>query len=534
MLFYTAASKALGLDGTGLVPRGAVVSFKRGKLILTDLISSDVKLLDIGYKNFDYPHAALITSLATSQLLIKEVEIPIAKGKKIEALLKFQAEPLLPYPIDQALLAFSFNQRIEDKLLFTLFATRHDFVRKHLDQFEADGIEPQVVSCIPAALAAFNQILEAPPGAKWIGHFAQEGTTLLLLINGKIAGCHFTSKGQKECLEGLAKDLSYSSEEAYRFFLAEANFSSFRKEKYPCLMKFIQEWQSEVAKILLAFHLEHSESPQDLILCGEIASLPHFEQLLDLEYLPQIHKPHSPIFSQLDSRKLQQFAVAIGLALQALPSSEEQVNFLQGELSPCQPFAFLKKNFVIYYALCFLLTLLLFFAGQQFLNQKELELENKARVILSIYHFQDEDIDTDGLTTKEKAEEILAHSLKSPVFLYPLFPQIPRIQDFLGWFESHAALSNLFKEGIEEQQPAVIERLSYQLVKKPSKKKPKEPYRAKVEVEFKAGSSSLGREVHEILLKAPEMIDLKEGVQWSCHATLYRTSFFLKDKTSYY
>ena len=70
-------------------------------------------------------------------------------------------------------------------------------------------------------------------------------------------------------------------------------------------------------------------------------------------------------------------------------------------------------------------------------------------------------------------------------------------------------------------------------MKRPEKKKMREPYQVKVELELTAATPRYAREFYDSLITPNAIIDPKHEIKWSASREKFRTTFFLKDRTIY-
>jgi hypothetical protein len=112
---------------------------------------------------------------------------------------------------------------------------------------------------------------------------------------------------------------------------------------------------------------------------------------------------------------------------------------------------------------------------------------------------------------------------------YPYILKAPKIAEVLSWLSTHPLLDQLKKE----EDPIHIQELHYQLLKFPKIGSTKEPYQAKVEIEFRFNSAINARKFHEALLKGDTVVDPALEVTWETLHDGYRTSFFLKNRSAH-
>ncbi|MGZ3633081.1 MAG: hypothetical protein ACXWM7_01970, partial [Parachlamydiaceae bacterium] len=166
MIEKSNATKTLGLELTSTGLKAASLSFKQGKSHIDQLHhfyfdfsknqmeapvlkGTEKEALDLSGKSL------VVTSIEGSETLVRPLEVKLKKDKDIEAVLMFQAEPLLPYSTENALLDKITLSREADGTWLTLLAVKKEHVQKHLSRWKEMDVEPEVVTATPLALAAF-------------------------------------------------------------------------------------------------------------------------------------------------------------------------------------------------------------------------------------------------------------------------------------------------------------------------------------------------------------------------------------------
>ena len=98
----------------------------------------------------------------------------------------------------------------------------------------------------------------------------------------------------------------------------------------------------------------------------------------------------------------------------------------------------------------------------------------------------------------------------------------------LAWLSTHPVLTKK-----EKNEKFSLENFNYTLVKRPEINKKKEKYQVKIELEFVTFVPKLARQFHDALITPNDFVDAKAEIKWNANHNHYKTSFYLKDKTSY-
>ena len=358
MLEKSTANQTLGLSLCGNLLKGALLAQHKGEIALEHLFEinddftppqeENVKPLYIGevQQLLEGGNSPLIvTGMATHQLLIRPLEIKLVKDKDIEAVFPFQSEAILPYPLDNAVLDRMQLSKEDQSTQLTVLAVRKDHLQAHLKEWEYLSIIPEIVSAIPAALAAFSHLCdprEADDSPLFVLHIGTATLTCVLAAGEKVLAAHSSPTGMQSLVEAAAKDWNISLEEA-GLQLKEYDFSRLAKETMPLLHEAVHSLTQNVLMNGYAIYkYAKGQRIDQVMLCGEGATLKNLAPLICGGLNKTLIAPENPSW-QVSVVELQRYAVAIGLALTALPSAAEQVNFRQQEFAYPHPWKRFKK-----------------------------------------------------------------------------------------------------------------------------------------------------------------------------------------------
>lgn len=464
----------------------------------------------------------LVTVLGSQEVLVRPLEVKLKKESDINSVLAFQAEPLLPYPVENAILDRITLSTTSDSTLLNIFAARKDHIQAHLALWNDRKIDPEVISCAPFALAQFSKLFCSTVEPHFLVHIGQTQTTCILVKQGKL----------------LAAQVSYTGTQNLQEQDAEA----------------IEQWRLDTIRILYALAKQRKEQDvAGVLITGEGASKIYLgtsiEHSLNKPLIPIVENSQFP----LPTEELQRYAIPIGAALSGL-DGHEQINFRQQEFAYSRPWNRLKKPLFIYYLLSLGLAIALYLFGESYLGYEEDKLKEEYVELLASmnktyssfekdylkkYPSQDnfEGIQPiDAVTQAGIAHrlEYLQSEMKDNPNLFPLLPNTPKVSDVLAWLSNHPIVVGKPHDKSEGSETSLqVDNFSYTMVKRPDLKKTQEKYQVKVELEFSTSTPKLAREFHDALIAPNEIVDPKGEVKWSSNRGKYRTSFFLKDKTVY-
>jgi type IV pilus assembly protein PilM len=559
------ANHTLGLELDGSLLKGAQMSLVKGIPTLDHFFHIDLKNprvptelvnpFDIGDEGAKLRKSTqdclTVTSLDSDEILIRSLDIKLKKERDIDAVLAFQAEPLLPFPLENAILERIPISQNDDGTLLTVLAARKDHIQQHLERWNNWQIDPEVVSSIPVSLALFSKFVVESQDPHFVLHLGNAWTTCVLVKEGKLLAAQSSHIGLDSIFEAFSQDnTSYSPE------ISTLDFSAITQDSHPHLYAALDTWQRAIARLLSALSKQSKTfEVSDILVTGEGVILGNIASKISQKAKKKLIEFPVPAGFNTSATEIASYAIPIGSALSALPPSQGQINFRQQELAYPHPWRRLKKTIALYLSLCLFLAIAFYLFGNAYIGKQEDLLRQDFVNLLSSMNksypaFETEYerktglisannegiIKAEALTPTEISERLsyLQKDLKEGPDSFPLQPNVPRVSDVLAWLSTHPNIAGAKENKPEELSPLLqIDSFSYSMVKRPELKKKLEKYQVKVEIEFTAPTAKLAREFHDALIAPNELVDPKGEVKWNANKGKYRASFFLKDKTVY-
>lgn len=498
------------------------------------------------------PKNLVITPLNTGDVLVRQLEVKLKKDSDIDAVLAFQSEPLLPYPSDQAIIDRISLAETADGTQLTILAARKDHIQHHLEQWKNRGIEPEIVSCAPAALAEFAKVLAPSQALLFVVHIGPNTTSCVLVKEGKLVGAQAFFQGVQHLRSAYFQDHPNATESAF----TSLDFAAFDTESHPGLLLTLESMRLEITRTLYALtKLAKGQEIGHILITGEGGALTQLGFTLCQTVNIPIAVPASNDNFQLPAAQLQRFAIPIGAALTGLPGAQNCVDFRQQELSYPNPWKRYKTPLAIYLGLCLLLALAAYFAGNAYTKYHEDGLRQQYSGLLQSMHRPYSTLEQEfaakaaGKKQPEQtavppiqsltSEDIMArlryleNDLQSTPDIYPLLPNVPTVSDVLAWLSTNPNVTAKDPKTGALKPLIQLETFNYSYVKRPEQTKKQDKYQVKVEIEFSSPTPKMAREFHDALITPNAMVDPKGEVKWNTNRGLYRASFFLKDKTLY-
>ncbi|MFN4174838.1 MAG: hypothetical protein ACK4HV_07035, partial [Parachlamydiaceae bacterium] len=320
--------------------------------------------------------------------------------------------------------------------------------------------------------------------------------------------------------------------------ISEIDFLSEDIALAPALKEALEKYSREIKWMVLS-ELKQAKTPYPLMILGEGATYKGLDAFLFQEMNLPFVEIKATEGMEMNLNLLRRFAIAIGSALTALPNYPHPINFRQNEAEYPFPWRRYKATIGVFVGASLVLAAMIFLFGEAYMGYKEdlikenytdvlaemgkhyAEFENKLNPHESVMPIKD--LSVDDLRARLIS---LNKEVESQPDLFPLMPQVPTVTDTLAW------LTHL-KEMQGPEGAIQIDSFNYTLVKRPDNTKKNERYQVKVDLELSAPTPKMARELHTALIKPNDFIDPKGEVKWSASKNKYRTSFFLRDKTTY-
>ncbi len=468
-----------------------------------------VKPLYIGNANVSKKNSYLTTNIPSLQTLTKSIQIDLVKEKEVDAAFPFQIESLLPYPLDSCVVDKIVTSKESGVSKILAFSVEKLALQQELEKLTQDFQDPDSVAPKAIALAQFSNFFFGNT-SRIILDLSYDETTLVLMHQG---------------LPHAVRALPLSLVKADSIPQEEADG------------EYIKKFSSEVVRALYSFQSSHPFAHElPVTFTGPVESDPYllsvFGKLLGtrVESLSKI-PTNIHAAAGITVENIQSFATSIGLALLPINrGSGLEVNLRKHDISFSKKWIHWRREFALYFSCMCILSFLSYFSNTSLIKNRENDLILKLSKINQI--MQKEPLPA-ALSLPEIEEKIsfLQEEMKKPGFEFPLHPDCPLVSDVLAFLATHPKIT---PHATSQQDAIQIENFCYTLVKRPDQGKTKEHYQVRVDLEFTTANPTVAREFHEALIAPNELIDAKGEIKWTMQRGLYKTSFFLKDKTLYF
>ena len=563
MISKPSDTQAIGLHLDGSLLKLAEVEAARGKVKVKRLegfsLSEGFSLNEAGEK----PHFGTegedricrdlcskkltVASLDGKETLVRKMKMKLLSEKDVEEAFKFEAEGNLPYPLEEGLVDKIFVGKDEDHTYLTLLSCKKSALSECLGKYHALKLDPEVVSCTPAALASFAARYTHVEGDLMVLYIGENSSLSTIVRSGKLIASHSLPIGISLLRKAYKEDTERDPEILSAPF-DDFDFGSDDVKVAVRLKAALEKMKHDVSWMVLS-EIKNLRPAGEipLITLGEGANL----KGLDTYLLNEVPCQRAELIThdgiELNQSLLRKFAIAIGSALSVLPKHPDPINFRQEELAFAEPWKRFKASLIVFAGASLLLAFLILLTGFAYLGFEEDILRQKYSTTLAqmgkSYQSYEKEFLAKGSKKGEVPPEItpikdisveaiktrlntLEKEIASQPDLFPLLPAVPLVSDTLAWLSNHPQMRG--EEGVIK-----IENFNYQMVKRPEMAKKGEKYQVKVDLEISAPTPKMAREFHTALITPNDFVDPKAEVKWGSSRGKYQTSFYLKDKTVY-
>lgn len=275
-------------------------------------------------------------------------------------------------------------------------------------------------------------------------------------------------------------------------------------------------WGGSIVHALLSLPSFREGVVGELLLCG-----PKIKKVDQAQLKQEVGMELRDLdLSHFIGVKGEEWLIPLGLALVGLEKEKRSVNFRRGEFALPHPLRRFRRKLTTFASLSLALALSLALLGRTFLIREEAELKSRYLKLAALSKAEALTPLPKGVDPLIQAARKLERESERGVDLFPLEPILPRVSEVANWLSSHSQLIQL-------------DSLRYLLVQYPHVKRSDARYQLRLELEFRAESSTAAREFHAALIEPNPWVDPSGEVQWGTTPQGYRTSFLLRDRTYY-
>lgn len=463
--------------------RTALIDQRRRRIEVKDL--SNVKPLYINkFKG------RIVSGISAKDFLTRSLELKIGGSRHIEEAIAFQSETMTHFDPTEILSVPLIQKKKKGCVEALVFTVPREALKAHLAELEKLQIDPDQVSTIPSALCRFirwkfPQLLDP-----FIIDLGSSGTTCVLMEKGQLQKSHPIGIGMEKLLAALLEDRKKTLlKKEIHGAAKQLDLLLLKPGLNPNLTASLNELRKEIEKTFYSFC---KGTQREVIFTGQSDTFTHLQEFL-------IKSGDFPL-----TLEEQKFAVAIGLGLEY-----SSLQLRREEFFPQKTWRRMGSYAAVLLAISFCFSAACLGFSLRLIDLRKGEICRSAKVS------NVQEID-DWISSIEKNNKE-----------YPYILQAPKAAEVLEWLSSHPLLETFKKEG----DPIEISNIRYQLLSYPKIGAPKDPYLAKVEIEFQCKSSTNARKFHEALRQGDSCVNPNLEISWDASNEGYRASFFLLNRS---
>ena len=331
-------------------------------LLATLPCDSDAKPLDILKEEISakkIKKAVITTGFSSLKTLARQIDIEFFKPLELDALIKYQVEPLLPYDISQAVIdKIKLPKRKTHE--FLVFAARKEDLQLHLAQYLDQDIDPEIIAPKSLGLAHFARLFFPDSAPRLFIDISVQATTCLLLQNGTPLAVRSLPMG----LEPHEEQKNTLGEEK-----ETSHLEVFARELSRILLGF-QSTFSDLKSVPIVFTGVAERDPLILSLLGKLLGY----RTETITALP----PQVTLAPACQLEDCVAFAIPIGLALISSPVTSQNgiqeelyANFRKDEFTYSRKWRRWKKDLIVYFSLMVMVSCCLYFLSTSSMKKEE-------------------------------------------------------------------------------------------------------------------------------------------------------------------
>lgn len=323
------------------------------------------------------------TSLSSSHVIFKELRLPFTTRGKIEKVIGFEVEPLLPFALDGATIDFiitSIDQE-QNNAQVLIAAVQKQYIAQHLQLFEQAGLTPDIITVdLFAIYSAYTMSSEAQSeGIVALIDAGFMSTRIACIHNKQLRTIRTINKGTFFIVKALSEAMNISPAQAFeyilRFGLKETDNPVYHKTVHTALSQLWGDVNFTLNSF--AYQMKETKGIEHIFLFGGEAQIRGIDEFVTAKLNAPCKQLDGALFESTPhlsfKNKLFVGTNSILSFSTALPTNYIQnFNLLSEELSSKEETLFTKQIFVTaFLSICFLavITSYTFIQTSRFSNQ---------------------------------------------------------------------------------------------------------------------------------------------------------------------
>ncbi len=466
----------------------------------------------------------IVSGLAGSDLLIKNMTLKMGNQRHLQEALRFQLETTSYLNPADVLTVPIFRSNKNQSTEVTYFTALKETIRSHLAHCSSNKIDPDRVSAVPQALMRYSAWKYPELKRSFLIDLGSNEWSCLWVENGRIKKSFALAGGIEELLGALWEDRKKTLlQKEVEGVGKQIDLLQLKPHLNPHLSEKLEAKRKEIAMAIFSFARE-TESCR-IIFSGRTDSFVHIREYLLQSFRETVSEEKElPMPAEEDK-----YAISIGLALEETAKGGESVQFLREDFFPRKNWKKAGLNSLLLFAASIICSGALLLWSQNIYKQKSDE------IIFSLEHLlnrSDPDLKKEILIGGASPAEVVQRWIKAieksnKDDLY--FVTVPKVAEVIHWLSHQGTIASFQQIG----DPFEWKEMRYHLVNYPKIGSASEKYKAQVEIEFSVKSPMNARKFHEALLKGDSIVDENQTIGWEVLPHGYKATFFLKSRKSH-
>ena len=261
----------------------------------------------------------VVLGFGSAGIAFYRLDLPAAKEEEMAAMVRLQAETLLPLPVKQMELTWRTRSVQDGKVAITITAARREYLQQFVENVRS--LEPaEILLDCEAIVKAWKELFHGDEKDAVIVSLAARSTQVCLAEGGRLSNAVVLDMGTEDFLE-TANDLSDSAYKA-------------EPEQTETTERFVQDIRSalesfghtESAELPVFVLSDGSKAIEGIVSCLKSAGLNARDALPEIEKI-KVQREFGPV-------QLYEYRVPIGLALMVLQTPVEGLNLFENLYRP--------------------------------------------------------------------------------------------------------------------------------------------------------------------------------------------------------
>lgn len=307
--YYLFSSRTIGITiNTGTISAVQVRAKGRKRIIekvisvplentQTDYSDRVVRTLQTIFNQLDRADH-VITTLPSVHVVFKKLQIPFVEREKIEQIIAFEVEPLLPFPLNQAVVDFIIIATAADgkSAEVLVAAAQKEAILAHKALFERAGIKSTEISVDILSLYALITTVPAytVEGGLVLLIIGTNTTCVTLIRDGKLSLIRTLPRGTNHIAKMISSELAITPETASEELVRFGVEHNSDQKKADAIRKALSSYFDEIAFTINSF----SSEPSSIVSVLVLGPGSHINGLLPFAS-DLLHAPCQPLNPQL-------------------------------------------------------------------------------------------------------------------------------------------------------------------------------------------------------------------------------------------